>query len=129
MGRFRKVEEDWVYAGAMLNFRSGVKERRGGLLVAAARPPPSYRSEDNQRMALLARSEDIKTLLSLVWLIVSNTLDKLTGTATATVTVRSGGQSWLKPCMIWCVRGRRAVVIDLFERKPCWMEFSGKEVS
>ena len=52
-------------------------------------------------MVLHARGEDIKALINLIWLTVSNALDKSIDTAT----VRSGGQSWLELCVIWCARG------------------------
>ena len=43
-------------------------------------------------------------------------------------TVRMGGLGWLKPDAIWWTIGRRAVVVDLLGRKPCWESASGREL-
>ena len=64
----------------------------------------------------------VSAVRSVVWLTVSNALEK----SRDTVTVRCGGKGWLKPCATFCVRGRRAVVVERWERKPCWVLEKGR---
>ena len=61
----------------------------------------------------------------VLWLTVSNALDRSIDTAT----VRRGGHRSLKPVTTWCVRGRRAVVVDRVGRKPCCVGERGREWS
>ena len=34
----------------------------------------------------------------------------------------------MKPQTIFCVRGRRAVVVEWFSRKPCWVGARGRDL-
>ena len=57
-----------------------------------------------------------------VWSTMSKAFDRSSDIAT----VRCGGLGWLKPVAIWWVKGRRAVVVDLFFLKPCWASERGR---
>ena len=54
--------------------------------------------------------------MSVVWLTMSKALEK----SIDMVNVLFGGLGWLKPKATLCARGRRAVVVEWFGRKPCW---------
>ena len=63
--------------------------------------------------------------MSLVWVTMSKAFEK----SIAMVTVRCGGLGWLKPVATVCVRGRSAVVVLWFARKPCCVGEIGRELS
>ena len=63
--------------------------------------------------------------MSLLWETVSNALEK----SIATATVLCGGWGWLNPKATLCERGRRAVVVERFVRKPCCVDDRGRVFS
>ena len=67
----------------------------------------------------------MRAVRSVLWLTVSKALDRSIDTAT----VRRGGHRLLKPVTTWCVRGRRAVVVERVGRKPCCVGERGRELS
>ena len=62
--------------------------------------------------------------MSLVWLTMSKALEK----SIDMVSVRCGGKGWLKPLATACVRGRSAVVVEWFARKPCCVGETGRAI-
>ena len=62
---------------------------------------------------------------SFVWLIVSKDYEK----SMVIMTVREEAFSWLSPSTTFWVRGRRADVVNLFFRKPCWVSANGRSAT
>ena len=76
-------------------------------------------------MVLCGRDVVLRRERSLVWLTASNALDRSIDAAT----VRKGGLGWLKPVAILLTIGRRAVVVERLDLKPCWVSDKGRVLS